>query len=484
MLPDASVQKEASQSFSLSEENSPDFESTVPAELWSELSANHSPATDESLRSAAEPIHTRRAQSGPQYDDKPFLDSSSWLHRSSTNPVAPTSAPQVRPVSNPFEGTEFPARSSPGRPEATIGNAASGPEASKQELPGYELPGSQDDDESDDWPLFADSSEGLPTHMSLQAAAEPVPHSSEADALDPVEQDLAHFISEFSDRQDSAVPQPRAAGRAPFRVGDVARERREPTLDVSQPLSPDDQHRPPEDALWATHEDTDWQLLDSDAAVAASAFAPQSAQYREIERDHAIDEPLVDSEWDEEAEIESQPEEAAAAIPSFVRRARRRAFWSGIRVRATLWSAALGLVILLLGQAAIHHRDLIAASFPQTQAALVSLCEPLHCEVRPNRDIGAILVDGSSFNRTQGDRYQFLLTLRNRSQREVRAPVIELTLTDVQDQPVVRRVLQADELNLPAVFQPQQEWSGEMPMIMAPGTARIAGYRVLAFYPH
>lgn len=169
--------------------------------------------------------------------------------------------------------------------------------------------------------------------------------------------------------------------------------------------------------------------------------------------------------------------------PSFVRHARRRAFWMGSRVRNRLWLAGLALMLVLAGQVALRHRDQLAAHFPQARGVLVSTCGVLGCVVEPMRDISAILVEGSSFNRAQGDQYSFLLTLRNRSEQEVRSPVIELTLTDVQDQPVVRRVLQAQDLNLPTVLQPQQEWSGEIPMTIATGTARIAGFRALAFYP-
>lgn len=170
--------------------------------------------------------------------------------------------------------------------------------------------------------------------------------------------------------------------------------------------------------------------------------------------------------------------------PSFVRHARHRAFWHGSRVRTRLWLAALVLLLVLAGQMTLQHRDQLAARIPQTRAALVSTCEVLGCVVGAHRDIAAILIEGSSFNRVQGDEYTFLLTLRNRSAQEVRAPLIELTLMDVQDQPVLRRVLAAAELNLPNVLQPQQEWSGEIPMAIATGTARIAGFRALAFYPN
>jgi hypothetical protein len=100
-----------------------------------------------------------------------------------------------------------------------------------------------------------------------------------------------------------------------------------------------------------------------------------------------------------------------------------------------------------------------------------------------HRDIGAVLVEGSSFNRAQGDRYQFSLALRNRSGLPVEAPAIELTLTDADDRPVLRRVLSPADLAAPNPLRAGQEWNTVLPMAIGQGAARIAGYRVLAFYP-
>ena len=64
-------------------------------------------------------------------------------------------------------------------------------------------------------------------------------------------------------------------------------------------------------------------------------------------------------------------------------------------------------------------------------------------------------------------------------------PAIELTLTDSQDQPVVRRVLTPADLGVPSgTLAAGADGSGNFAMSVAGnGTGRIAGYRVLAFYP-
>jgi len=65
-------------------------------------------------------------------------------------------------------------------------------------------------------------------------------------------------------------------------------------------------------------------------------------------------------------------------------------------------------------------------------------------------------------------------------------PAVELTLTDSQDQTVVRRVLTPAELgSTTGVIAAGADWTGSIAMAVAPnnGAGRVAGYRVLAFYP-
>ena len=56
-----------------------------------------------------------------------------------------------------------------------------------------------------------------------------------------------------------------------------------------------------------------------------------------------------------------------------------------------------------------------------------------------------IVIDSSGFNRLRSDTYRLNVTLRNQSPNDVAMPALELTLTDAQDLPVLRRVLQPAE---------------------------------------
>lgn len=163
--------------------------------------------------------------------------------------------------------------------------------------------------------------------------------------------------------------------------------------------------------------------------------------------------------------------------------ARRKAFWRKPLVRTGLGLVGLVLLVGLLLQVAVQERAFIAATWPQARSLLEALCQPLHCTVGPYRRIASVEVDGSSFHKVRGDEYQFALTLKNRAGIPVEMPAIELTLTDAQEQSVLRRVLPPSELGAPAELAAQEEWSATTAVLIASGGARITGYRVLAFYP-
>jgi len=178
-------------------------------------------------------------------------------------------------------------------------------------------------------------------------------------------------------------------------------------------------------------------------------------------------------------------EDPALEDVSFVRQARRKAFWRRPGVRAMLGLAACVLLVALTLQAAVQERDRIALAQPALKPWLLKLCEPLQCTVGPPQQIEAVVIDGSTFSKLRGDTYRLNFTLRNQAPTDIAMPAIELTLTDGQDQPVVRRVLTPADMGAASgVLAAGADWSGNLAMSVAGnGTGRIAGYRVLAFYP-
>ncbi|MEJ7929060.1 DUF3426 domain-containing protein [Ramlibacter sp. AN1015] len=171
----------------------------------------------------------------------------------------------------------------------------------------------------------------------------------------------------------------------------------------------------------------------------------------------------------------------------FVREARHRAFWQRPLVRGLLALLALLLALLLAVQMAVTWRDRIAALQPQLVPLLELLCRPTGCTVGVPRQIESIVIDSSAFNRLGPESYRLAFTLRNQAAFALALPSMELTLTDAGDQPVLRRVFSPAELGAgPSdVLAAAGDWSANVDMTLGAEVTggRIAGYRLVAFYP-
>ena len=114
------------------------------------------------------------------------------------------------------------------------------------------------------------------------------------------------------------------------------------------------------------------------------------------------------------------------------------------------------------------------------------LCLPLGCAVRPLQRIDSLAIDAVTFSKVDIDRYRLSFGIKNQSNWMLALPGVELSLTDAADQLVVRRVFSRTELFETATeFPPAQEKTVSVLVQMKPReiTPRVAGYRLLAFYP-
>ena len=171
--------------------------------------------------------------------------------------------------------------------------------------------------------------------------------------------------------------------------------------------------------------------------------------------------------------------------PEFVRAARRGAFWRHPAVRGLLTLLALALAGLLALQLALRHRDLLAARQPALRAVLQPLCQQLGCTLSAPRTLGAVVIDSSSFTsaRSGTGRYELRFALKNTADHVVAMPMVELTLTDSDDQPLLRRVLDPGrELGAGPELAAGTTWSARSAVELA-DVQPVAGYRLLAFYP-
>lgn len=178
-------------------------------------------------------------------------------------------------------------------------------------------------------------------------------------------------------------------------------------------------------------------------------------------------------------------EDADPGDMSFVRQARRSAFWRKPGTRVLLSLAVLALAGLLFLQYAVHERDRLAATDPSWRPWLRALCAPLDCAIGPPKRIEAILIDNSGFTRLRPDAYRLSFSLRNQSTQPVAIPALQLTLTDTSDQPVLQRVFTPRELGAAAdTIAPSSEFAASLALALDnAGATRVAGYRLLAFYP-
>ncbi len=146
------------------------------------------------------------------------------------------------------------------------------------------------------------------------------------------------------------------------------------------------------------------------------------------------------------------------------------------------------LLVLLAGQALFHFRDAIAAHWPTTKPALSKLCAVAGCDMHPMADIAALSIEASDLQADPAHRGLLILssTIRNRAPYALAYPFVELTLSDAQDQIVVRRAFAPDEY-LSAAADPHGGIAGNsevaIKLFIDASATTQAGYQVYLFYP-
>ena len=246
------------------------------------------------------------------------------------------------------------------------------------------------------------------------------------------------------------------------------------------------------------HHDSD---LEAEAEQAVQAGGAETeADEQDLEHDSALEgeiaseAALLSTDVDdvrreveaEQSASELESDSAAVAVdePSFVREARRKAFWHSTGMRIALLLGSVIAVAGVAGQYAWHQRDALAAQHPQLAPVLQQVCARVGCTLGARREIADVVISGSGFKQlADAHQYQWSLTLENRSDAPVATPQAELTLTDAQDKPLLRRVVDLQTLGAPAQLQAHQEWSVNVPVQVQELSAPVSGYRALVFYP-
>lgn len=159
--------------------------------------------------------------------------------------------------------------------------------------------------------------------------------------------------------------------------------------------------------------------------------------------------------------------------------------------RLRRWPWLLGaflLLLLLLVQATYQYRSAIIVLFPDVKPYAAELCATLGCELPLPRRIELISIDASDLqaDTTNPNIMVLTATLKNRAIFNQQLPLLELTLTNSQDHPVVRRVLTPQDYigkaaNAEAGFAANTELV--IKVFIEGSRLTATGYRLYLFYP-
>jgi predicted Zn finger-like uncharacterized protein len=152
--------------------------------------------------------------------------------------------------------------------------------------------------------------------------------------------------------------------------------------------------------------------------------------------------------------------------------------------------AALIALAALAGQLAYRYRTELATLTPQLRPLLVEGCRFLDCELRLPRRPDLLSIESSDLQADSRGESLIVLNavIRNRAPFAQELPALELTLTDADDRPLVRRVLRPEAYlqEAPPAAQHQGIAPGAEAVLRVhfdTGGVRATGYRLYLFYP-
>lgn len=153
-----------------------------------------------------------------------------------------------------------------------------------------------------------------------------------------------------------------------------------------------------------------------------------------------------------------------------------------------LWLAgSLIAALLAAAQLAYVYRTPLAAKLPGSKPLLVKMCSLVGCEVPLPADENLISIEGSELipDPAQPNLIKLSATLRNRAEFEQALPMMELTLTDNNDQTVVRKVFEPAQYLDPSHtgqgIAPNSEVQARLALDV--GQLKASGYRLFLFFP-
>jgi predicted Zn finger-like uncharacterized protein len=225
-----------------------------------------------------------------------------------------------------------------------------------------------------------------------------------------------------------------------------------------------------------------------DPQLSEAELGPPTVTLRNAQALSPVDEPIYSRR---EPAVGDDSNPAASIDPELAYASRFSASKPRQRLRLPAWAYGLlipVLVIVLGAQALFHFRDAIAAHWPQTKPALIRLCALADCQLKPLQDISGLSIEASDLQADPAHKGLLILsaTIRNRAAHALGYPYLELTLSNAQDQIVVRRAFAPGEYlsgaaNLDSGIAGNAELT--VKLFIDASTTSQAGYQVYLFYP-
>ena len=171
--------------------------------------------------------------------------------------------------------------------------------------------------------------------------------------------------------------------------------------------------------------------------------------------------------------------------PEFVRSTRQREA-SSKTTRIALVVGSVLLLIALVVQGTVSFRDVLAARYPDLRPALVSTCALLGCSVNLPARPEQLVIETGELITLGGNAYTFSTVLRNQGDMALAWPSLELTLNDLDDKPLVRRVFAPRDYAGAAAAAPTgfaARGEQQVRIHFRLEGAEPSGYHIAVFYP-
>jgi len=160
-----------------------------------------------------------------------------------------------------------------------------------------------------------------------------------------------------------------------------------------------------------------------------------------------------------------------------------------IKTKQSLIWPFLGLLLIILAglQSVYFLRNKIVSEYPQMKPLFIKACASLKCEIRLPKNLELLTIDGSDMQEDENyqDVVNFSSVIINNAHYPQALPNIELTITDLDDKPLVKRLVLPKEylepnVDLAAGIPARQELSIKLKINV--NKLPAAGYRVLLAY--